>query len=523
MIVAACLIATAILGSSNLFGQHETSVSHVCPSSFVTQAWVAQAGLQDLAAEDMQEKNQTSVYPSASRSVKTVPVVFHIVYNNAAENISDLEVLRILNVLNEDFRMSGSLTSSIRPEFLGVASDAGIQFCLASKDPQGIPTKGITRTFTDRAYFSPFMQNPNGNVGGVNSMKTAAHGKEAWDRTQYVNIWICNISNGAQSGTAGYAYTPLGTSPAGLPPAAVDGLVLDYNLAFQPANEHIVSHEMGHFFGLKHAWGDAIGGVCNSGDDGFQDTPTIKGAFSQYYPSCAAGHDAAACTAGQSWQYENLMDYSTCISMFTHQQANYMNAVLENSRASLLNDAVTHCGIETPIVSFAGCRDIAPNSSVTFENFTIKNPDNYEWEITPASGWYLDNGATLTDQNLQVVFTEAGSYSVTLRASNMAGEGEMTESSCITVLADMGTESLTADYLTLFPNPTQGFVNVKAPADGFSADAQIRVYNMLGALVFQTNTGTAAGFDISHLNNGVYFTELISGGTTFTGRIVLAK
>ena len=141
-------------------------------------------------------------------AIITIPVVVHVVYNTAAQNISDAQVQSQIDVLNEDFRKlnaDASLTPSI---FSALGADCQIQFCLAQRDPNGNATTGIIRKSTTTTAFST-----NDN------MKRAANGgSDPWNTSQYLNIWSCNMSGGI----LGYAQFPGGA-------AATDGVVILFN------------------------------------------------------------------------------------------------------------------------------------------------------------------------------------------------------------------------------------------------------------------------------------------------------
>ncbi|HSI90189.1 MAG TPA: hypothetical protein VK927_03685, partial [Adhaeribacter sp.] len=174
----------------------------------------------------------------------TIPVVFHVVYNTTAQNISNAMIQSQLDVLNRDFRRQNADTSGTPGIFQGLGADTGIEFCLASVDPTGQPTTGITRTPTSVTAF------------GVNSgvKANATGGKDPWPRDQYLNIWVCNIT----SGILGFA-TPPGA------PAGSDGVVLLYRTVGEPPfntfpgpfnKGRTATHEVGHWLNLKHIWGD---------------------------------------------------------------------------------------------------------------------------------------------------------------------------------------------------------------------------------------------------------------------------
>ena len=119
-------------------------------------------------------------------SIITIPVVVHIVYYNNTENISDNQIFSQIDILNEDFRRLNADTTNTPAGFLPVAADCEIEFCLAQKDPNGNTTTGITRTQTSQTSFST-----NDDV-----KYTASGGHDAWNSSEYLNIWVCDISGG---------------------------------------------------------------------------------------------------------------------------------------------------------------------------------------------------------------------------------------------------------------------------------------------------------------------------------------
>ena len=92
-----------------------------------------------------------------------------------------------------------------------------------------------------------------------------------------------------------------------------------------------MTHEIGHWLGLRHIWGDA---TC--GDDFCGDTPTHQTSNS----GCPSHPKPNACGTADE-MFENYMDYSNdaCLNIFTRDQTTRMRTVLTSSprRASLLN------------------------------------------------------------------------------------------------------------------------------------------------------------------------------------------
>src|SRR5436853_4479597 len=141
-------------------------------------------------------------HPSRNtRSVITIPVVVHVIYNINIQNIPDAQIYSQIDVLNKDYARLNTDAFFTPAAFQSVAANTGIQFCLASQDPNGNPTTGIERR-----------QNTGiTNWSNNDEMKSyAAGGMDAWDRNRYLNIWVCTLSNNF------LGYTQLPGSPDSL-------------------------------------------------------------------------------------------------------------------------------------------------------------------------------------------------------------------------------------------------------------------------------------------------------------------
>ncbi len=284
-----------------------------------------------------------------------IPVVFHVIHSGEAvgsgTNVSMAAMQSQIDVLNEDFRkLLGSNGWNTNP----VGADTKIEFCLAQRRPNGTAfavaepgvnrilysTIGATAPPFSTAYIDATIKTWTYN-GGV---ATATRG---WDPNKYMNIWLCNISGGIL-GYAQFPTSPLGGMGCGAQAVATDGVVFLYNSIGKsavtgypgPYNEgRTATHEIGHWLGLRHIWGD---GGCTI-DDFCNDTPEAAAANF----GCPAGTNSctAAPDAGVD-QIENYMDYTDdlCMNIFTNDQKARMRTVLESSplRLNLINsDACT--------------------------------------------------------------------------------------------------------------------------------------------------------------------------------------
>ena len=337
--------------------------------------------------ENLDIKHWISNNTSSSKSMPnliTIPVVVHVIYKNSSQNISDAQIFSQIDILNEDFRMNNSDASSVPSAFAGVAADCEIEFCLAVRDPNGNVTTGITRTYTTTSSFS-----------GYTSMKySSTGGQDAWNTSDYLNIWVCNLA----SGLLGFATFPGGNS-------STDGVVCDYayfgntGTATSPYDlGRTATHEVGHWLNLYHIWGDSY---C--GNDYVSDTP--KHEESNY--GCPSYPHASSCsgTGSSGEMFMNYMDYTNdaCMFMFSTGQKNRMRATLNGSRSSLLSSL--GCQVVYPPIILSSTTtnlscSLANDGSINLSAIGGVSPLSYVWS----------NGSTTQDiSNLS-----SGYYNVTV-------------------------------------------------------------------------------------------------------------
>lgn len=260
-----------------------------------------------------------------------IPVVVHIIHNGEAigsgTNLSDEKIIEQIDILNADFRRTNADAVNTRADFLPLAVDTEISFVLALQDPEGLPTDGITRTQGPRLNYQ---RDDDALLKSVIS----------WPADEYLNIYVADLAT-----FLGWAQFPLanldGLDGEFDPNESTDGIVVDYTLwglndnaeASFDSFGRTATHEMGHFLGLRHIWGD---GGC-SVDDFCDDTP-LAGTSTRGCPD-----DKATC--GSQDMVENYMDFTddVCMNMFTSCQKSRMLLVLENSprRKTLVNSRAT--------------------------------------------------------------------------------------------------------------------------------------------------------------------------------------
>jgi hypothetical protein len=261
------------------------------------------------------------------REVITLPIVFHVVYTSSEENISDLQIRSQIDILNRDFAYMSDNAPGVPAEFTHLGGDSGIRFCLASRDPNGNPTSGITRTMTQVSRIGSRQES-----NGRRSIHYDIYGgKDGWDPEHYINVWVGDLD-----GLLGQA-----TFPGMAPQPEEDGVIIDpefvgaLGLAAQsdPFDRgHTLTHELGHYFGLFHIWGQGNGG-CDT-DDLVEDTPE------QEFPylDCPEYPQFSCSTSDM---FMNFMDFTNdrCLAIFTKGQNARMQTVLMGLRASLLENA----------------------------------------------------------------------------------------------------------------------------------------------------------------------------------------
>lgn len=282
-----------------------------------------------------------------------VRVVVHVVYNTPQENLPDSVIYNQIAILNNDYGRMNADTTNMRSVFAPIAGvDSRIRFLLADTDPQGNPSTGITRTSTSTTSF--FNLTSGGLAEDVKT--TATGGIDPWDQSRYLNIWVCDMS----IPFLGPAVLGYAVPPSGLPnwdPAAnngiSDGVVIQYqvfgsnnpNPLVVGATTYAVKgrtpvHEVGHYLGLRHIWGDATN--C-AGEDGIDDTPRATDASQQ---DCDISKNTCIDTiAGIDMpdMIENYMDYSAedCQNSFTMEQVQFMRWVIRTHRTDVATISFT--------------------------------------------------------------------------------------------------------------------------------------------------------------------------------------
>lgn len=253
-----------------------------------------------------------------------VPIVIHLTHDYGQEYLSDNAIFDAVAHWSTIFVATNPDTADVITPFKPYVGNARIRLRLATKDPNGNPTKGITR---HQSYLT-FNAGDQAKIDG-------------WPNDSYLNIWFINTFSGNHSGAAAYAYYP--SSGAMIP--YYDGIIglysyLDYDKA--------IPHEIGHSLNLQHTWGNTNAPNVACGDDQVDDTPPTKGHLttgcipaSLYDTDCALNNFKVTPNGiidyPDTTNAQNIMDYTYCQKMFTIGQVDRMRAALTSNVAGRNN------------------------------------------------------------------------------------------------------------------------------------------------------------------------------------------
>ncbi len=378
------------------------------------------------------DEYQKNLLANKTQSVsRTIPVIVHVVHYNQAvgtyPNIDSNQVKSQIAVLNDDFAGVGSGVNGVPPQFSNLVANTGIRFCLATLSPSGgvLPERGIDRV---NALANTWMDPSTPTVNLQNYINTTIIPATIWDPTKYLNIWLTDKP--ASVTINGFATYPAGTGLTGLlngnfGTATNDGIWC-YTKAFGTVGSILApndkgrtaTHELGHWLGLRHIWGD---GNCLS--DYCHDTPPSK----QAYTGCVISTPTNACGINQSPQGEmpmNFMDNldDACKYMFTPGQNIRMQVALSQCQNRYLLGTHSLC-TATPVPASSSSAVASfnlSNSQCLGAPFTPFNTSSgypnptFIWSSSPAALFNPGNSVA----NPAITINNAGSYTLTLVATN---------------------------------------------------------------------------------------------------------
>lgn len=361
--------------------------------------------------------------------VLTIPIIVHVVHNGeqigTGTNISQAQVKAQIEVLNEDFRrLQGTPGFNDSP----VGADIEIEFCLSPVDENGVTMSepGIHRYNGGKLSWS--------RTEIENQLKPLT----SWNPNLFFNVWTVRFA-ASDATLLGYAQFPDQSGLTGLPasgPASTDGVVIRYQsfgsadkgnfpVMEAPYNKgRTLSHETGHWLGLRHIWGDG-----NCADDFVADTPPASG------PSSGCPTGRVSC--GNTNMVENYMDYSNdaCMNIFTQGQKVRMLAVME---VSPRRKTLTQANLCSPIVADKPTAKFSVDNQLVLKGGEASFTD-LSTNFPTSWSWTFEGGdpATSTERNPRVKYNIPGTYSVKLIAGNSLGQSQPLEiTNYVTVSAE---------------------------------------------------------------------------------------
>ncbi|HEX5001644.1 MAG TPA: M43 family zinc metalloprotease [Bacteroidia bacterium] len=452
LIIRLCALITAVLPLATFAQttepQHDKCLTEILyRERIITHPEYAEAQAQlERETEAYVPQYMAAHQPGANHRsasvVRIIPVVFHVIHEGGAENISMAQIQDQIDILNQDYRRQNADTVNTPSVFQSLSGDSEIEFRLATKDPNGNCTDGVVRVY------SSLTNNARDEVKAVSY----------WPSNMYLNIWVVksirNV-NGTPGTVIGFAQFPGGG------PANTDGVVVVHSFtgsigtaASSGGAGRTATHEVGHWLNLRHIWGDD-NGAC-TGSDFVADTPNQADMNFSTCPnwpkiSCSNGPDGE--------MFTNYMDYTqgNCQNQFSIGQAARMNAALSSSTSGRNN-------LWTPANLFATGTDGTPpslcapiaafpdNVRYICEGTTINFTDGSYNGIVDTYTWDFPGGTPSTSsvQNPSIQYNTAGVYDVTLTTSNATGSSSVTHNGIIIVEPAIGVNGV--PYYESFEN-----------------------------------------------------------------------
>jgi len=360
--------------------------------------------------------------------VHQIPVVFHIMYYDEQDNISDAQIQSALTILNQDMRRLNPDTTNLRAVFKSSAADLEVEFVLAKIGPNGECSNGINRRWNINS------------LAANNAIKSSLN----WPNSKYLNVWVVRSINlsGTPTGTIVLGYSAF---PYNGIPGTQDGIVIRHDHlgsigTAQGERHRTLTHEVGHYLNLFHTFqgGCAFGDQC-------ADTPPVAASSS----GCSSNQNT--CTVDLPDlpdMIENYMDYSSnqCMNTFTQNQKSRVKAVLTSSQlrgnlasaANLMATGVSGTVNCSPVADF----EIANPLLCSGEALTLIDRSSsigtpiYHWNVLSATNQVLHHVLT---QNPSLTMPDPGRYTVSLTVQASNGSNTLNKPLSVTVRPVSGT------------------------------------------------------------------------------------
>ncbi|MDH4058904.1 MAG: zinc metalloprotease, partial [Cyclobacteriaceae bacterium] len=503
----------------------------------------------------MQSRQQQAQSQRTAGGPYEIPVVVHVIHNGEAvgtgTNISDAQILSQIEVLNKDFNRLNTDASNTPAEFLPITGSMDIEFVMARSDPNGDYTTGINRvqgtqtswTMNDEAVFKALSY---------------------WASEDYMNIWVIKFSGNF----IGYAQFPV-SNLNGLEDyqngiATTDGIVIDHS-AFGTIDAgpfildpdynkgRTTTHEVGHFFGLRHIWGDVDS--C-SGSDYVADTPNQTTSTT----GCPA-HPQLSCSTTKMFQ--NFLDYTDdrCMNLFTQGQASRMMIILDDDEVPRRKSLLSSSGLQNPgcttkdveLVKIESPGAVACDANTNFA-ISIRNrgcfPVNsitvdYSINLGATQAVTISLSTPLNINNVTTIdvtpitFQEGiNIYSLNITQVNGSPDENLSNGSVSgQLLIDNSIDRIplreTFNNLVWPTISPQGGINWELEPTNFGTSASVQAFEagtsgteswlVTPVLDFSSTTTASMFFDLSYAYNGIDFDRLRILGSTDCGATYISS
>jgi len=284
-----------------------------------------------------------------------VSIVFHLIHPNYPEiDIKDEYFEKVIGEINNGFKKTD--TTGIFYEFKDDMANCKINFSLALKE------NDCNSYYIEKHKAQSIDSIKSNSILDNIALKLTSYA----DPNKYMNIWIIPVEE-----RGGFK----------LNPAVGEGAVIDYEHFIDKKNvQYSIVHEIGHVLNLNHIWGNYRWDFFNNNcevDDKVDDTPKQK-KLNEYgtnskdlaEPSCNKNEASVS-----NWQ--NFMDYSYDIGMFTNGQKNRM-------RYFILNNKPNYSAPNK-------CEEGNPNELTIGFIKDIRDNQSYKWVQIGNQKWLAEN------------------------------------------------------------------------------------------------------------------------------------
>ncbi|MBA3682953.1 MAG: T9SS type A sorting domain-containing protein [Bacteroidetes bacterium] len=432
-----------------------------CATQVPTQQWEAQ--FQQLVTQYLQQNPEQAkaMANSATMSGYSIPVIMHVIHGGQAvgtyPNLAQAQLVSQVTVLDNDFSGIGQnignypatafqnyatnalIAPASKDASLRIAiANCNINFCLATKDTLGniLAEPGIHRVnynslpATANPSKDPAATNYNTQTLFVNFMNSYIKPNTIWNVGKYLNIWVTDRQNA--TGLLGYATFPplsgLSGIPGGVGTATSDGFwswarsfgsstIFPGGTYAAPYDKgRTCTHEIGHWLGLRHIWGDGncVTDYCN-------DTPPANASNggSPAYPLDANSCSSASPPNGANGEmFMNFMDYTDDLAMYMFTSDQRLRAHVAMANSPYRKFLGTHglCNLPAPLSYFS----VTPNAvsvgaTLNVGDLSLNVPTSWSYTMTGGTP------ATSSAQNPTVSYASAGVYTISMSCSNAAG------------------------------------------------------------------------------------------------------